>query len=518
MKRKLFTFEDLYNFFAKQDKDVSFNAQESDSVIVVQVPALFSSSGESSQGLMPVHLQVCHTGLNRNSSYISESNMKKYMNTLKNKPILGYIWVNEDGEADFAAHEIQKNEDDSFTYIEKPIGILPESCNPYLRYDEEKEKTYVEADGYVYEDYGNQAAGIIKEAGSKKVSCELVVENLSYNAKEKYLEITDFYFNGVTVLGSDPNTGKSVSEGMYGSNISMQDFSCKKSELNDTNSKLIDAIEKLNETLSAFNIHDFSKEGGTHGMDELLKKYGKTVEDITFDTEGLSEEELAAKFEEVFGEHEPESQSSNPEKNVFSVTLKDKTYNFELSLDEVIYALSTVVNDTYSETDNAYYSVKVYEKDVVMIDYWSGRAYRQGYKCRNGAYSLTGDRIEVYARYLSKDEENALDEMKSKYSAMENKLNEYAAAEVRAEKENLLNSVEYDVIREEENFKAFAAESDKYSVQDIKVKCDSMLLDYFKAQATAYAAGTTLRKTVKLGSIKNTEDSPYGSLFAKKAE
>ena len=253
-------------------------------------------------------------------------------------------------------------------------------------------------------------------------------------------------------------------------------------------------------------------------MDELLKKYGKTVEDITFDTEGLSEEELAAKFEEVFGEHEPESQSSNPEKNVFSVTLKDKTYNFELSLDEVIYALSTVVNDTYSETDNAYYSVKVYEKDVVMIDYWSGRAYRQGYKCRNGAYSLTGDRIEVYARYLSKDEENALDEMKSKYSAMENKLNEYAAAEVRAEKENLLNSVEYDVIREEENFKAFAAESDKYSVQDIKVKCDSMLLDYFKAQATAYAAGTTLRKTVKLGSIKNTEDSPYGSLFAKKAE
>ena len=35
--RKLFTFDDLYSFFLKQNKNVNFNSKESDTEIVVQV-------------------------------------------------------------------------------------------------------------------------------------------------------------------------------------------------------------------------------------------------------------------------------------------------------------------------------------------------------------------------------------------------------------------------------------------------------------------------------------------------
>lgn len=38
-----------------------------------------------------------------------------------------------------------------------------------------------------------------------------------------------------------------------------------------------------------------------------------------------------------------------------------------------------------------YYGAKVYDKYVVMIDCYSGKAYKQNYKKRNDVYSLTGD-------------------------------------------------------------------------------------------------------------------------------
>ena len=71
-------------------------------------------------------------------------------------------------------------------------------------------------------------------------------------------------------------------------------------------------LEQLNtkiDNLSNFTIQGNAQskleEGGNDAVtkfEELLSKYGKTVEDITFDYENLSDEELEAKFEEIFGE------------------------------------------------------------------------------------------------------------------------------------------------------------------------------------------------------------------------
>ena len=71
-------------------------------------------------------------------------------------------------------------------------------------------------DGIIYEDYGNEAAAIIRDKEFNKVSVELVIYDLSFNAEEKYLEINDFRFNGITALGSEKN-GKKIEEGMRGS-------------------------------------------------------------------------------------------------------------------------------------------------------------------------------------------------------------------------------------------------------------------------------------------------------------
>ena len=55
------------------------------------------------------------------------------------------------------------------------------------------------------------------------------------------------------------------------------------------------------------------------------------------------------------------------------------------------------MNQTYAEADNTYYGVSVFSSYVIMCDYWSGRYYKQSYTDENDVYTLTGDRVEVYA-------------------------------------------------------------------------------------------------------------------------
>lgn len=70
----------------------------------------------------------------------------------------------------------------------------------------------------------------------------------------------------------------------------------------DINSKLIETLEKINTTLSNFNINNAEgkEENQVNKFEELLQKYGKTVEDVTFEYKDLSDEELESAFAKAF--------------------------------------------------------------------------------------------------------------------------------------------------------------------------------------------------------------------------
>lgn len=594
MKRYL-TLDDLYQFYFLLNRDCKFSAKNDNGCIVVQEMGYFdSSSNDTKMGLLPVSIKACHINLNRNGSYISKKNMEKALPTIYNRPILGNIIQLDDGTYDFHSHDFEIDDDGNEHYIEKPIGIIPESGNAHLEYDEEMDKTYVVVDGFIYEDYGNEAAEIILNKESNKVSVELCINELSYNAKEKYLEITDFYFNGITCLGKEKD-GREIGEGMLGSKLKLGDFSKESNSIvSNVGEELLLAIDKLNTTLSNFQINTNTQgEGGYTQvkLQELLEKYSKTMDDITFETEGLSDEELENKFKEAFedgntdssdgsentdtsdgsegetteltepeltepgegsgdgedgdgdGEGEGEGEGGEdtkldpdegddddddePEKDPvviddteekrkrkYTLETDGHTMNFEVSLDEILYALQTVVNDTYSETDNTYYSVKAYDKYVVMIDCWNGRAYKQNYKSRNGVYSLTGDRVEVYARYLTKEEDAALDEMRTKYSDIESKLQTYVDAENAEKKKTILESEDYELVRDSDMFKALVEDSENMSVEEVSEKADEILLSYVKSNNKfSHKSQVKVNKFVNIGAKKEENYSPYGSLF-----
>lgn len=535
--KKILTVDDLIKFCQEQ-KFMKFDSQDTGYQIAIKVPTVFELENETDdnhRGMLKLKIKIFHTLLNRNKSFISKESAEKAMKTIPDRPVLAALHQLESGEWDFAGHEAEIVEDENgneeFKYIESQVGSF--SSEPaFWEHDNELDKDFVCAYAYISREY-TKACEVLERKNGTKNSCELCVDKFNYNAKEKYLELEDFYVSGSTLLGCTINGETEIQEGMQGSRADIVDFSVENNSVKfNKDEKLVEILDRLNETLSKFNINNNnSKEGGKSEkmtkFEELLTKYNKTVEDITFEYENLSEEELSAKFEEEFGECGGDSKKkkcetdtdksddleddatkednacgnsdkkkkcdeddsvkddnacgggSKKKKNTveYSVTVDGTTKTFEVSLEEKIDALYRLVNETYSEADNTYYGVTVYENYLVMIDYWSNRYYKQSYAFDGDNCSLTGDRVEVYAEFVTADEKKELETMRSNYSSISEKLAKYEEAEEIADKMTVFSDEAYSKYLDTEEFKSLMAKDTlkKFTKDELIEKADAAL-------------------------------------------
>jgi hypothetical protein len=553
MAKQILTLDSLYQFFVEQNKTVNFSSKESGQPIVVATRGFFETSETEMPGMLKLELKVCHTETNRNGSHISKENMEKAMPTLKYRPILAHIHELEDGTKDFYAHniEIVENEDgeSDVVYVEKQVGCFT-ADEPWLKYDKKKDKTYVHAYAVVPENY-TEAADIIRRKNGTKVSCELVINELSYNAKEKYLDLTDFYFGGTTLLGVDDN-GNEIGEGMLGARADIADF-CHEEPTYTYQDKMIEVLEKLNETLSNFNNSNTTQKGGNemNRFEELLEQYGVTAEEVTFEIEGLSDEELEAKFAEAFetdegdGEDATELEDGNGENEgsddgdgadndasdgegegeVFSGEPEKFTRTFvvELSHDDIRNALYTLIKQ-YETEDEYYYIREVFDDYFVMQDWWNNKIYKQDYTVDGENVSLEGDRVEVFEILVTQEQRDALESLKENYATLETQYNElkkfkdeYDATELHSQREAVLGADEYSVLAENKDFKTLVDNMDKYSVEELKVKADLIFAAHIKSTGEFSVKKNDTDKPNVIGfnvNVKGTKKAKaYGSLF-----
>ena len=552
MAKQILTLDNLYQFFVEQNKNVNFSSKETNSPIVVTTNGFFETNDTEMPGMLKLELKVCHTETNRNGSHISKENMEKAMPTLKYRPILAYIHELDDGTKDFFAHnmEIVENEDgeSDIVYIEKQVGCFT-ADNPWLKYDEDNDKTYVHAYAVIPEGY-TEAADIIRRKNGTKVSCELVINELSYNAKEKYLDLTDFYFGGTTLLGVDEN-GREIGEGMLGARADIEDF-CHKEPTYTYQDKMIEVLEKLNITLSNFNTNTTQKGGNeVNKFEELLAKYGVTAEEVTFEIEGLSDEELEAKFAEVFedndtgddegivdegddadgddsedgdGEGDDENDGDDEGADNGEFEKFTKTFTVELSHEDVRYALYNLISQ-YDEEDDEWYSIRsVYDDYFYMQGWINNKLYKVGYTVDGENVSLEGERQEMFEIIVSESEKLAIDKMREDYSALESKYNElkefkdnYDASEIKAKKDAVFAREEYSVLAEDEAFKALIADAEKFSIEEVEAKVKEIFADYvIKTGEFSVKNENNKSKTLGLNfNKKESEKGPYGNLFKK---
>lgn len=173
---------------------------------VLNLPLSYEQTGFQDERFTKVRVKVMHSGLNLNNSNFSDEAIGKASPSLRNIPLLAFVKKTDgSGEADFAGHEFEfKITEDGikYVYLGRPIGMIPETNNYSYEEDEEGVK-FVSADAYIWNQYANEAMDIIQRDGSKSVSMEISVDNYEVDDKAGVMDITDFKYTGVAILGDD---------------------------------------------------------------------------------------------------------------------------------------------------------------------------------------------------------------------------------------------------------------------------------------------------------------------------
>lgn len=547
MNKKLLTLEDLYSFYSQKKKSMTFSSDKSGYNIAVQSLATFELNDDLSEGLLYGKIRAFHDLTNNNKSHIETDILEEKMMSIKDRPVMADIVdtdeTDEDGNPikDFSGHTMYYDEElDKMIYKEIPIGhfIHPESI--HLEYDEEYDRNFVCADVVVYEEY-TDACDILRRRKTVDCSVELCIRKMHWDNTDKTLHLDDFYVQGTTLLGSH------TLPGMSGSKLSIKDFSEENNSLfssisEDEHSKLIETLDNLNTTLSSLNINSktnstiekFEKGGNTEAnmtkFDELLKKYNKTVEDITFEYEGLSDEELEEVFSTTFDEPEstadpvstqsdnsdkpddnngdssdddstdepdnPEEKTDDTDNTDTSDDDKDKdTYSktFELSHEDVRSALYQLLAPI-EETLNEYYWIMSVYDDYFIYESCCGNYYKQAYTKENDVIAFNGERQEVFAEFVTADEKAELEDMRASYSSISEKLAKYEEAEEIADKMTVFEDQAYSKYLETDEFKKLM------DVENVKKFTKDELVE--KADA---ALGKVVKTTKKFS--MNTEES-----------
>ena len=578
MSKRIMTVDELYAFCLK-NKFSKFDSKEFGKELVVEMPANFAKSDDNTdkmtEGLTPFISRAFHDHINLNKSEIKEQDFKDNLPSSNLRPILAHIVKDEKtGELDFGSHDshVEKvteiDEDgkeftvEKVVYDEQPIGVI-DGSKTSIEYDEEAKVNRAILHGYLYNEYCQDAIDILNRRGTVDCSVELVIRQMSMDGKTKSLVLNDFYVAGLTLLSAKTKPG------MAGSNFKIEDFSLE-SKTFDFEKQLIEMQAKLNELEARFNINNSMKGGkatveikDNKNFEEVTETEKVTETEATTDEVTVSEEESEKTVDKTSEENSVEeketdevtteeveesadedtevkednacggggSGSKKKKKNSSeesqtnttvecSYTVNGESKKFAVSLQEKIYAIQDLVNVTYAEADNTYYGVSVYEDYVVMCDYWSGRYFKQSYTSENDNYSLVGDRVEVFAEFVTADEQSKLDDMRSNYSSIVEELNTYKTAEIYADKMTVFEDEAYADYLETDEFKALMSDEsvNQYSKEELAEKADATLGKLVKKNKTFSFASTETKKRVNrvaFNAEKETEDTykPYGDLF-----
>ena len=128
----------------------------------------------------------------------------------------------------------------------------------------------------------------------------------------------------------------------------------------------------------------------------------------------------------------------------------------------------------------------------------------------------------MFELIVSESEKMAIEKMREDYSALESKYNElkafkdnYDASQVKAEKEAIFNSAEYEDIKDSDEFKALISDMDKYSVEEIKTKADLLFAASMKKKFNFASEKQEKKNSVGLNfnGKQNNKKQAYKGLF-----
>lgn len=239
-------------------------------------------------------MRIAYHGRNRNGSHISKEAFEASLPSVYNRPIVAHYMVETDS---IGGHDVSfvKNDNGLFMYnVTEPVGVVPESASTWWETVEEADgslKEYLCCDILVWK--RQQAYAHLEENRVTDESMEIEVLSRHYDDQGE-MHIDLFEFTAFCLLERDAPCFPSAGIELFSVDSCREKFTQMLEDMHKEFSTVI--------TASADDIDNqlFSK-GGDHEMnlEELMTQYGLSAEDITFETEGLDQSELEARFEQI---------------------------------------------------------------------------------------------------------------------------------------------------------------------------------------------------------------------------
>ena len=286
-------------------------------------------------------------------------------------------------------------------------------------------------------------------------------------------------------------------------------------------------------------------------FEELLAKYGKTADEVTFEYENLSDEELEVAFKEAFEEveedpaEEPietpaEEPAEEPTEDPIEVPTEEPVeepidepteepvegaerpeekfvLKYELSHDDIRSALYSLLAAT---SEDGYYYVwilEVYDDKFIYCDAMEDKFYRQDYSRDGENVALGENKVEVFNEWLSKAEKDALDALKADYAVLKKFKSDYDESVIKAQKNEILDKAEYECLADNTDFAQLRTDMEKYSVEEISTKADLIFAAHMKSTMEFSAKDDDKKKPKVLGFSVETKNEKkkkaYGKLF-----
>lgn len=299
-------------------------------------------------------------------------------------------------------------------------------------------------------------------------------------------------------------------------------------------------------------------------FEELCQKYEKTVDDITFDYKNMSDDELVEVFAKAFdeadstddgsegadtpsgsetttdgneeGENNPTEQ--NPDESEKGDTTEDETpfidddepkkkannaltRTFEISHDDIRYALYNLLS-SYEDADNEwYYITGVYDSYFVYESWDGGKIYGQKYTKDNDNVALDGERYSLHKTYLTDSEYAEIESMRSNYAELKAFKENVEKNELHSKKESLLADEKYSVLSDNEEFTELKKNMDNYSLDDLETKAKVIFADYVSSVGNFSLNSSNKNKSHSMqlfgdpNTRRNSRSGRYGDIFKK---
>lgn len=468
-------------------------------------------------------LRIAYTGSNRNHTYISQETFEKAIPSMYCCPIVAN-YIREEDEIGSHDGELVKDSNGDYKYVNitEPIGFVPPNAQWTWEevIDDEACHKYLTTEVLLWK--RQEAYEKVKSNGITSQSMEIVVNEGKMRDDNDY-EILDFYFTAFCLLGKAEPCFESAALFTF----SLDNL---KSQINDMLQEFQLAIRDTNDIQE--------KEGEKFQMDkfnELLEKYGKTIEDITFDYENLSNEELEAKFEAEFGASDPKpipvpASEPKPDKD-FALSGQLRT-----ALCEQLSTAETI--DSEYGSYSKYWLVDFDESlsEVYFEDISDGKLYGTTYsfngdnvlidfrkKCRK-KYAIVDfdegeqqifnlkDCVDQIINVVNATNEAKYNDLSAKYEELSNKHNEILAEQHLTAAENLYEEFGEKLNGVEDYVKL------KDSLKDIPLnELEERLYSLVGRVQFKLNTKNNNSKSPKVGvafSVTDKDEKPYGDLFS----